>query len=73
MKDIIYLIVSEGGARRMTKRRPDLFRDEIAIRLRVHIPDECFRTLIIDAVADIPEEMVIHAEVEPEIEPEAAE
>jgi len=43
VKTTVYLVADAHGVCRMTKRPPDLYRNEVAVRLNVTIPDECFR------------------------------
>jgi hypothetical protein len=73
VKEQVYLVISQDGVRRMTKRLPDLARSEVAIRLKITVPDACFRSLVVSADVEIPAERVITPVAEVEIlEPEAA-
>jgi len=64
----VYLIVGQEGVRRMTKTKPELARDEIAVRVRVNMSNAHFRSLILDADLDVPDEALIAPDIELEAE-----
>lgn len=69
MKETAYLILDRKGIRGVRKTRPSLKGTEVAIRLRVEIPDEFFERVIPDATLVIPEEAVLTPPVEIGVEP----
>lgn len=68
MKDSCYLVLSEYGIERMTKRPGTLKRGEVAVRVSVAIADSCFEQPAVSAHIDIPESAVIHPKVAVEVE-----
>lgn len=73
MKDAVFLVVTRNGVARMTKREPDLGRDEIGVRVKIEVPDNCFRSPILNASINVPEDRVIQPRVELEVEEHVAE
>jgi len=69
MKTTVFLIFDRHGAQRMAKRQPSLSRAEIAVRIKVCIPDEAFRSPILIASLDVPETHVIQPVIELETAP----
>lgn len=63
MKDTCYLVMSEYGIARMTKRAGSLKRGEVSVRIRLTIPDKCFAEPSIDADIVIPESAIIRPDV----------
>lgn len=63
MKDQIYIVVDASGAQRMTKRAPSLYRNEVAVRIKITVPDQCFRSLEVAAEIEVQEEQVIQPAV----------
>lgn len=51
-----FLIVGSNGSTRITKKRPGLDWDEIAIALDLEIPDQIFRKPHLSAEITIPDE-----------------
>jgi len=68
MKTLIHLVMNKRGVVRMTKNKPDLARDEIAIGLRLSVPDSAFLAPIVFADLDVPEHAVIVPEVRVELD-----
>lgn len=68
MQDTVYLIVNENGAKAMRKTRPDLAGGEVAVRLRLEVPDEFFHRAIPEARIVFPEDMVVTPPISIEIE-----
>jgi hypothetical protein len=68
VKDSCYLVLSEYGIERMTKRPGTLKRGEVAVRVSVGIADSCFEQPAVSAHIDIPESAVIHPKVAVEVE-----
>ena len=64
MKDECYLIVDAYGVVRLTKREPKLSRTEVAIKLRVAVSDNAFRSPIIGADLTVEEGRVIQPSIE---------
>ena len=64
MKDTVYITCVARGALRMTKRLPFLNRGEIAVQLRISIPDGCFKSPILGASLHVTEQQVIQPTVE---------
>lgn len=48
MKDVIWLVVSPSGVKRMTKRPPDVNRGEIAAKVTIEVPREAFRPPVVE-------------------------
>lgn len=76
MKDTVFLVADENGVTRMTKRAPALYRNEVAVKLTVSVPDSAFRSLAVTASLDVPEDRVIRPEItldiqQPDAEPSA--
>lgn len=68
MKDAVYLVADANGVVRMTKRAPALYRQEVAVKVSVTIPDECFRSWVFVASVEVPDDRVIQPEIEVEAE-----
>lgn len=68
MKDACYLVLSEYGIERMTKRQGSLKRGEVAVRVSVSIADRCFAEPAIAAHIDVPAAAVIHPQVDVHVE-----
>lgn len=69
MKDVAYLIITKSGVQALRKTRPQLNSGEVAVRLRLTVPDEFFERIIPDAEIIIPEEAVLTPPIEVGIEP----
>lgn len=67
MKNTCYLVLNRNGVTRMTKKPPDLFAGEIAVRLHVTAPAECFRSPFAEATVALDERHVIHPTVDVEV------
>lgn len=63
MKSTVYLIADRFGVTRMTKRWPSLGRDEIAVEIKVTIPDGAFKSPVLSAVLDVVDGQVIQPTV----------
>lgn len=69
MKALVHLVMNRRGVVRMTKNKPDLARDEIAVGIRLEVPDSAFLAPLIYADLTVPDHAVIVPEVKVEIEP----
>jgi hypothetical protein len=67
MKQTIFLICTKNGVQRMTKRAPSLYRNEVAVALKVTIPANVFLSPTIPAEIEITEGQVIHPTVTIEV------
>lgn len=67
MKDSLYLVLSDKGFERATKRAPSLYRNEVAVLLKLSIPDSAFRSLTVSATLEVQEEQVIQPTLEIDI------
>jgi hypothetical protein len=63
MKQTIFLICTKNGVQRMTKRAPSLYRNEVAVALKVTIPANVFLSPTIPAEVEITEGAVVHPTV----------
>lgn len=71
MKDHCFVVLSEYGIQRMTKRPGTLKRGEIAVKVALTIPDKCFVEPDVTVSIDIPETAVIRPDVTVQVvEPE---
>ena len=68
MKDTCYIVMSEYGIERMTKRAAALKRGEIAVRVKLDVPDRCFAEPAIDASISVPESAIIRPDVNVSVE-----
>lgn len=68
MKATVHIVMNRRGAVRMTKGKPDLSRDEIAIGLRLSVPDSAFLAPIVFADLEVPEDAVMVPEITVELE-----
>lgn len=66
MKTELYLAVTADGSARMTRRRPNLARDEVGIRVKLSVPDSSFRSPVVLVNLAVPEDRVIMPEVQAE-------
>ena len=62
-----YLIVNEHGRARITKSRPSLAMDEIAIRLELVLPNSLFKKPLIEGIIVVDEKAVTPLNLTPEI------
>lgn len=69
MRDTVYLVSDQWGVRRMTKRAPDLARDEIAIKVTVSIPDSSYKGSTMSAAIEAPEDRIIQPAVTVVVDP----
>ena len=67
MKTTAYIVLNRRGAARLTKGKPHLARDEIAIGLRLEVPDSAFLAPIVLADLTVPDHAVIVPEVSVEL------
>lgn len=67
MKTTFYIVLNKRGPVRMTKNSPSLARDEIAVGLKLTVPENVFRNPTVMAEIEIPERAIlvpqVHAEV----------
>lgn len=70
MKDTCYLVLSEYGIERMTKRQGSLKRGEVAVRVSVAIADKAFAEPMVSASITVPEHAIIRPSVEVAVEAE---
>ncbi|MGE9115766.1 hypothetical protein, partial [Escherichia coli] len=64
IKDTCYIVMSEYGIQRMTKRPGGLKRGEVAVRVSFLVPEACFAEPDVAATIDVPETAVIKPRVE---------
>lgn len=69
MEDLCYLVLSEYGIERMTKRQGTLKRGEVSVRVSVSIHDKHFAEPTVSARIDVPDSAVIQPQVTVEAEP----
>lgn len=62
-----YLVVSERGSMRVLKSVPALNWDEIAIKMKLDIPDEIFKRPQLSASIKIPKDVVLTKVIEADI------
>lgn len=67
MRDECFLVMSEHGIERMTKRSGKLNRGEVSVKLSIGIPDSVFVQPTMVARITIPESAVIHPPVEVQV------
>ena len=67
MDTTIFLAVNRYGLAKATKNKPSLARDQIAIAVKLSIPDSAFRSPIIEATLDVPDHAIIAPELVIEI------
>jgi hypothetical protein len=60
VKSTVYLVATKEGVDRLTKRHPELGRHEVALKLEVEIPDDCFRAPVIEGVLRVEREDLIN-------------
>lgn len=65
--DDCFLVMSEYGIQRMTKRKAGLKRGEIAVRVRLVVPERCFDEPDVSAEIVVPESAIIQPEVKVEV------
>ena len=68
MKDTCYLVLSEYGIERMTKRQGMLKRGEVSVRVSDNIADKHFAEPNVTAHIEVPDMAVIHPQVVVEAE-----
>ena len=68
MRDAVYIVCDHRGARRMTKRKPDLYMGEICFRLKIVIPDEHFYRDIPVVECEVPSDLIVTPDPEIEVE-----
>ena len=60
MKNRFFVVFDANGAVRMTKKYvPSTYRHEVAVGFTVTIPDSVFKTPIINASVEVPEDRII--------------
>lgn len=64
MKTDVFLVCNNRRALRITAKQPALARDEIAIKIKMTIPDSVFRSSIFDVTLDVPSDRVITPQIE---------
>lgn len=64
--DDCFIVMSEYGIQRMTKRIGQLNRGEVAVRIRLVMPNSAFSEPAISAVVNVPESAIIQPSVEVE-------
>lgn len=63
MRDVCYIVLSEHGIQRMTKRQGGLKRGEVAVRIGITVPDSCLADPTIAAEVVVPASAVMHPDV----------
>lgn len=66
--DDCFIVMSIYGIERMTKRKGTLKRGEIAVRVKLIVPERCFDNPDVVAEIDVPESAVIRPSVETSVE-----
>lgn len=69
MKSACYLVLNARGVDRMTKRPPDLYAGEIAVRVTVEADPKHFRAPYVDAHIELEDRHIIRPEVAVEVTP----
>ena len=64
MKDTCYLVLTQDGVKRLTKKPPALHGDERAVAIVVDVADEIFNYTFMKAELKIDEEDVIEPSME---------
>lgn len=59
MFDTCYLVISEYGIERMTKRRGQVKAGEVAVKIGINLPEGAFEEPEPDAVINVPERALI--------------
>jgi hypothetical protein len=72
MKATVHIVLNKRGVARMTKNKPDLSRDEIAVGLRLAVPDSAFLAPIVYVDLNVPDHAVLVPEIGIEIEEPAS-
>ena len=62
--DDCYIVMSEYGIQRMTKRPGKVGRGKIAVRIRIIVPESAFTEPAISAIVTVPESVIIPPTVE---------
>ena len=75
MNTRFYVVFDQSGAQRLTKKYvPSTYRHEVAVGFNVSIPDSVFKTPIINANVEVPEDRVILPDtIDVEVEADEAE
>lgn len=67
MRDDCFIVLSEYGIERMTKRQGSLKRGEVSVRVSVTINDSAFVDPPISASIVIPDNAIIHPRVDVQV------
>lgn len=67
MKSTCYLVLDRKGVDRMTKRPPDLYAGEVAVKVTVVADDRHFRQPYAEASLELSEKHLITPEVDVEV------
>ena len=62
MKQKVWLVCDKRGIRRLIKRNPRFFRDEVGIALTITIPDSVFNSLTVPLSVEVPESLTVETE-----------
>lgn len=73
MRTTIYLIINQVGTVAMRKNVPQLRRGEVAVKVKIEIPDTFFRQPIPEVNLSVPESLIIKPDVSVTIEEEGGE
>lgn len=70
MKTKFYVVFDASGAQRLTKKHtPSMYRHEVAVGFTVNMPNSVFKSPVINATVDVPEDRIIMPEaIEVEVE-----
>ena len=71
MKDSCYIVLSEYGIERMTKRQASLKRGEVAVRISLTVSDKAFAEPAITAQITIPDTAIIRPDVDVVVDDQA--
>lgn len=72
MRDSFFVVLSEFGVERMTKRKGSLRRGEVAVQVWITVPDSSFVDPLATAHIVVPETAIIHPQVLVEVEEQPA-
>lgn len=68
IKDSCFLVMSEYGIQRMTKRGGGLKRGEISVKVALTVPADCFAEPQVSVSIDVPDAAIIRPQVDVTVE-----
>lgn len=69
LQDTCFIVMSQYGIQRMTKRQGSLQRGEIAVKVKLVVPESAFAEPDVSATITVPESAIIRPKVEVTAEP----